>query len=93
VCYQRPRQHGAKFTGQDIAPDEYLQPNFEFDYDCKRDRWNGFDPSTYKHVADDFQRLEGARQQLKAQKIEKAILDGSVNETDVQVSYNNLAVA
>ena len=40
VLVQRPRRVGAKFTGDDIKPDEQLQPQLSFDYDGKRDRWN-----------------------------------------------------
>ena len=29
---------GAKFTGEDIKPDEYLHPNLTLTYDGKRDR-------------------------------------------------------
>ena len=39
VCtVQRPRRVGAKFTGDDIKPDEHLQPQLSFDFDGKRDR-------------------------------------------------------
>jgi pre-mRNA-processing factor SLU7 len=89
VCFisvQRPRQRGAKYTGQDIAPDEYIQPDLGFDYDGKRDRWNGYDSSSYKHVVDNFQKLEEARRLQKAQKIEKALLEGSVDESVANVS-------
>jgi pre-mRNA-processing factor SLU7 len=80
-CLERPRKLGAKFTGEDIAPDEYIQSNLEFDFDGKRDRWNGYDPSSYKHVVDDYQKLEEAKRQLKAQKIENALLEGSLDES------------
>lgn len=36
---QRPRRVGAKFTGEDIKADEILHPEFDFDYDGKRDRF------------------------------------------------------
>ena len=36
---QRPRRVGAKFTGEDIKPDEILHPELDFDYDGKRDRF------------------------------------------------------
>ena len=42
VVLQRPRKVGAKYTGLDIAPDEYVQPNLQLDFDGKRDRWNGY---------------------------------------------------
>lgn len=35
---QRPRRVGARFTGDDIKPDEHVQPQLSFDYDGKRDR-------------------------------------------------------
>lgn len=38
---------GAKFTNQDIKPDEIIQ-DIQLDYDGKRDRWNGYDNSEYK---------------------------------------------
>ncbi|KAL0282379.1 UNVERIFIED_CONTAM: Pre-splicing factor SLU7 [Sesamum angustifolium] len=48
-CVERPRKLGAKWTGKSIAPDEKIE-TFELDYDGKRDRWNGFDAASYKHV-------------------------------------------
>jgi len=83
---QRPRLRGAKYTGEDIAPDEYVQPDLEFNYEGKRDRWNGYDSAAYKRVIDSFQKLEDARRLQKAQKIEKALLDGSVDESVANVS-------
>lgn len=38
-CLERPRKIGARYTGEEIAPDEYMQPNLSFDYDGKRDRY------------------------------------------------------
>ena len=60
VCLlvQRPRKVGAKYTGSDIAPDEYVQPQLDFDYDGKRDHWNGYDISEHKHIVDEYQKLE-----------------------------------
>jgi len=40
-CVERPRKVGAKFSGQDIRPDEFIQKP-ELDYDAKRDRWSGY---------------------------------------------------
>ena len=49
---------GAKYTGQDIKPDEHLQPNLEFDYDGKRDRWNGYNPDWHQEIVDEYSRVE-----------------------------------
>ena len=40
IFRQRPRRVGARFTGEDIKPDEYLPEQVNFDYDGKRDRYN-----------------------------------------------------
>jgi len=40
-CCERPRKFGAKFSGQDIKPDEIIK-EINLDYDAKRDRWNGY---------------------------------------------------
>ena len=58
LLVQRPRKVGAKYTGSDIAPDEYIQPQLDFDYDGKRDQWNGYDISEHKHIVDEYQKLE-----------------------------------
>ena len=52
---------GAKYTGQDIKPDEHLQPNLEFDYDGKRDRWNGYNPDWHQEIVDEYSRVEEVR--------------------------------
>jgi len=86
VCCQRPRKLGAKYTGHDIAPDEFVQPSLEFDYEGKRDRWNGYDPAAYRHVVDDYQKLEETKRQLKAQKMEAALLEGALDESVAKVT-------
>lgn len=59
ISFQRPRKIGAKFTGDDIAPDEHLQPNLSFDYDVKRDRWNGYNVDDHQELLEDhFSRIE-----------------------------------
>jgi len=86
VGRQRPRKLGAKYTGHDIAPDEFVQPSLEFDYEGKRDRWNGYDPAAYRHVVDDYQKLEETKRQLKAQKMEAALLEGALDESVAKVT-------
>ncbi|AEE78093.1 putative protein [Arabidopsis thaliana] len=87
TCMERPRKVGAKYTDKNIAPDEKIE-SLEFDYDGKRDRWNGYDPSSYCHVRDRHEAKENARekylneQQLIA-KLEEKNIDGE--EEDLRV--------
>ncbi|KAL9293990.1 putative transcription factor interactor and regulator CCHC(Zn) family [Arabidopsis thaliana] len=71
TCMERPRKVGAKYTDKNIAPDEKIE-SLEFDYDGKRDRWNGYDPSSYRHERDRHEAKENAREKyLKEQQLEK----------------------
>jgi len=56
-CLERPRKVGAKYSGSNIAPDERPQPEINFSFDGKRDRWNGYDPNDYLSVVDEFQKV------------------------------------
>ena len=64
-CLERPRAKLAKYTNEDIAPDEKLVGDLPLDYDGKRDRWAGFDPSTYKAVVEEYEQVEEAKRKLK----------------------------
>ncbi|CAI7902499.1 unnamed protein product [Closterium sp. NIES-54] len=63
-CTERPRKLGAKFTSQFIAADEKVE-SFHLDFDGKRDRWNGFDPSTYARVVAAHGVREEARRRFR----------------------------
>jgi pre-mRNA-processing factor SLU7 len=63
-CLSRPRKAGAKWTGKDIQADEVVQ-NIEMGWDAKRDRWNGFDPSEYNAVVEEYNELEELRKKAK----------------------------
>ncbi|RID40153.1 hypothetical protein BRARA_J00218 [Brassica rapa] len=97
ACMDRPRKIGAKYTNKNIAPDEKIE-SFELDYDGKRDRWNGYDPSTYHRVVDLYEAKEDARKKyLKEQQIKKleeknnnqegddATSDGDEEDDDLRV--------
>ena len=58
LSLQRPRKIGAKYTGDNFAPDEYIQANLSFDYEGKRDRWNGYNPEEHQKVYEQFEKLE-----------------------------------
>ena len=70
-CFERPRKVGAKFTNKDIAGDDVMLPSLKLDFDGKRDRWNGFDPSEYKKVVEEHQKVEDFKRQLKAKKLKE----------------------
>nr|CDS27535.1 step II splicing factor slu7 [Hymenolepis microstoma] len=72
-CLERPRKVGAKYTGMDIAPDEFEQEDIKLGYDAKRDRWNGYDAREHQRFVAEFQRLEEARKIVKAKKIEEKL--------------------
>lgn len=70
-CMERPRVVGAKYTNVNIAPDEKIE-SFDLDYDGKRDRWNGYETSTYTRVIADYEAREEARKKyLKEQQLKK----------------------
>ncbi|GAB6023092.1 mRNA splicing protein [Chamberlinius hualienensis] len=68
-CMERPRKVGAKFTGDDIAPDDLDQPKLNLDYDGKRDRWNGYNPEEHANIVEQYSRIEEAKRQIKAEKL------------------------
>lgn len=70
-CLERPRKRGAKWTGMDIAADEYLHVNNgEESFDSKRDRWDGYDPTDHKAVVERHQLYEDARRKLREEQID-----------------------
>lgn len=81
-CLERPRKIGAKFTGNMIAPDEFVQPDLQMDYDGKRDRWNGFQSDQHKEVIEEYAKIEIAKQALKAQKLQEELLTGKMTVPD-----------
>lgn len=88
---------GAKFTGKDIQPDEFVQPLLEFDYDGKRDRWNGYNPDWHQEIVDEYARVEEvcdlcqllwllcaylqAKRKLKAERLQSELINGTLAKT------------
>ncbi|XP_076240381.1 pre-mRNA-splicing factor Slu7 [Calliopsis andreniformis] len=68
-CMERPRKIGAKYTNANIAPDEFSQPELSMDYDGKRDRWAGYDPSEHRAIVEEYQKIEEAKRQMRAEKL------------------------
>lgn len=59
----------AKYAEVIVAHDEYIQDSAHGDYDGKRDRWNGYDPANHKDIVEEFEKVEEAKRQLKAEKL------------------------
>lgn len=69
-CFERPRKVGAKYTNSKIAADEFIQPELSMDYDGKRDRWAGYDPSEHRAIVEEYQKIEEAKRQMRADKLD-----------------------
>jgi len=67
-CVERPRAKGAKWTHSDLKPDEYIR-QLEFDFEGKRDRWNGYDPAMHEDVVRRFEKTEQLRRKLKQEQL------------------------
>ncbi|XP_077293914.1 pre-mRNA-splicing factor Slu7 [Arctopsyche grandis] len=70
-CLERPRKIGAKYTNIKIAADEFIQPKLTLGFDGKRDRWNGYDPSEHKAIIEEYQKIEEAKREMRATKLEE----------------------
>lgn len=69
-CLERPRRLGARWTGQDIQPDEYVQ-EAALDFEGKRDRWAGYNADEYVEVVDQWQRMDEERKAFLKQQHEQ----------------------
>eukprot|EP00731_Ephydatia_muelleri_P020379 Em0013g106a len=83
-CLERPRKIGAKFTGEDIRPDDYTQPDLLLNYEAKRDRWNGYDTSAHQAIVEEYNKVEMAKRQLKAERLQNELLSGKLSEETVK---------
>ena len=70
-CLERPRKHGAKYTGKNIQADEIVD-DISLGWDAKRDRWNGYDVREYDTVVKDYEEIEALRKKaaLETKKID-----------------------
>jgi len=80
-CMERPRKVGARYSGASIAADEFIQSKLALSYDGKRDRWSGYDPSEHKSIIEEFQKVEEAKRQLRADKLNA---NEDTNDDDVE---------
>lgn len=66
---ERPRKVLARYSGAEISPDEFIQPELKLDFDGKRDRWNGYNPTEHLGIIEEFEKIEDTKRQLKAQRL------------------------
>ena len=83
-CLERPRKVTAKCSGTHFAPDEYIQPQLDSDFEGKRDRWNGYDLEDHKRIVEEYQKIEKAKKLLKAQKFDKDLAAAGSQEPDAK---------
>ncbi|KAL1461707.1 hypothetical protein WDU94_013579 [Cyamophila willieti] len=81
-CLERPRKVLAKYSSALIACDEFVQPNLIQDYDSKRDRWAGYDPSNHKAIVEHYQKIEEAKRELRADKLDAGEHSGGDEDKD-----------
>lgn len=86
-CLERPRKIGAKYTGAKIAHDEFEQPNLALDFDGKRDRWAGYDPSEHRAVVEEYQKIEEAKREMRAQKLNAEGKEGGSIDVSIYLSH------
>ena len=78
-CVDRPRKIGAKYTGTDLKPDEFLVEGPQ-DFDGKRDRWASYDPKEYEEVIKTHEKIEEERRKFKESEAEADIKKGIASE-------------
>lgn len=80
-CVDRPRKVGAKYSGIDLKPDEFLVEGPQ-DFDGKRDRWASYDPSEYEQVVKNYEKIEEERRKIKEAEAEADIKKGITSEAE-----------
>lgn len=74
-CLERPRAKGARWTGKDIRADEVVT-DINFNWEGKRDRWNGYNADDYKQVQERYAKIEAERKALRAEKLDRDLREG-----------------
>ena len=44
------------------------------------DRWNGYNPNEHKAIIDEYNKVELAKRQLKAEKLQQELVTGQLSE-------------
>jgi pre-mRNA-processing factor SLU7 len=80
-CLERPRKRGAKWTGSDIKPDEFIQ-EAALDFEGKRDRWAGYEAEEYEQVIETWEQIESERQAARIEQGGGKDNDGGNSSSD-----------
>lgn len=88
-CLERPRKRGAKWSGKEIRPDEYVK-EAQLDFEGKRDRWAGYDPEQYESFVKDWEEKEAIEaEKIELQKEAKKHVDGADHDDDDDDDYTD----
>ncbi|KPU80548.1 uncharacterized protein Dana_GF26922 [Drosophila ananassae] len=77
-CLERPRKVQAKYAESILVHDEHLVNDAAVNYDEKRDRWSSYDPANHREIIEEYEKVEEAKRQLKAEKLK--------NDPDAEIS-------
>ncbi|XP_020799748.1 pre-mRNA-splicing factor Slu7 [Drosophila serrata] len=77
-CLERPRKVQAKYAESIVVHDEHLVNEAAVNYDEKRDRWSSYDPANHREIVEEYEKVEEAKRQLKAEKLK--------NDPDAEIS-------
>ncbi|KRK04236.1 pre-mRNA-splicing factor Slu7 [Drosophila yakuba] len=77
-CLERPRKVQAKYAESIVVHDEHLVNEAAVNYDEKRDRWSSYDPANHREIIEEYEKVEEAKRQLKAEKLK--------NDPDAEIS-------
>ena len=84
-CLERPRKKTARYGGEVVGRDEYVQQE-ALDYDGKRDRWKGYDSRDYTRVIERYDKAELERKKKRLQELEQAYQQQQQNQQQQQES-------
>ena len=48
------------------------------------DRWNGYNPEDHKAIVEEYSKVELAKRQLKAEKLQEELISGQLSEETVK---------
>ncbi|XP_060645264.1 pre-mRNA-splicing factor Slu7 [Drosophila nasuta] len=77
-CLERPRKVQAKYAESIVVHDEHIVSDASINYDEKRDRWSSYDPANHREIIEEYEKVEEAKRQLKAEKLK--------NDPDAEIS-------